>query len=161
MAEFEVADVNVDQLRNVISGALEFEFVKDEAQHAACPLAGALALQLNWHLDANAVGGTDAEKVDVERFDAVGVPLEFADESGCLHRSGEVHHATSVTNRGHNSFPRGSQVDALFAVAIEDGGHQALSSEPAALPGTSALAEGNVECVAHGKKPSGVGVRSP
>ena len=123
----------------VIGRALDLDLVNEQRHHAAGPLARGLTLEVDRHLHLDPVRLAHAQEVDVDRLDAVGVPLEFADQGGCLDGALEFDHPAAVADDRLEGLALGGQFDALFAVAVENGGHEPLAAEPAALAGTVAL----------------------
>ena len=57
--------------------------------------------------------------------------------------------ATAVADDGFDGLAFGGQFDALLAVAIQNRGHEALPTEPAALARAVCLAGDDFEGVAH------------
>ena len=131
--------------------------MQGQAQHAAGTLAGTLALEFDGHLHLHAVSGTDPQEIDMNRLNAVCVPLEFADQGASLHGPLQLNNAAPVADRSLNGLTRGNEIDALFTVAIKDGGHEPFAAQPTAGSGAGLFAELDFNRIAHGNSSWGAG----
>ena len=140
----------MDLFGDRVGPAFELDFVQGQAQHATGTLAGTLALELDGHLHLHAVSGTDTQEIDVNRLNAECVPLEFADQGASLYGTLQFDDAAAMPDRGLNSLTSGNEIDALFTVAIEHGGHEPFAAQLAAGAGAGLFAELDFNRIAHG-----------
>src|SRR3546814_6686184 len=80
VADLQAGQIDLDVLRNGVSPAGQLDLVAHDVEHAAALDAGALILvdEVHRHLDVDAGGGGDAQKIDVDRLVAHRIELHVA-----------------------------------------------------------------------------------
>ncbi len=91
----------------------------------------------------------DASQVYVQNFNAIRVPLDFAEQSGVLDIAGQGEHLRAVTNYTAHGFTGDDQVHVGFAVAIQYSWNQALRTQLTDSGRTNSFACLNFDCLNH------------
>src|SRR3546814_16733073 len=80
VADLQAGKIDLEVLRNGVSPAGQLDLVAHDVEHAAALDAGALILvdEVHRHLDVDAGGGGDAQKIDVDRLVAHRIELHVA-----------------------------------------------------------------------------------
>lgn len=77
---FQVGDVGNRSLRDCLRGTFHLQFRKNKFENSASLDAGALSPELHGHRHEDFFGEVDSQEINMQRFGAIGIPLQFADE---------------------------------------------------------------------------------
>ena len=77
----------------------------------------------------------------MDRHDAVGIPLQFADQGAGLNRPLQFDDAAAVADDCLDRLAGGYEFDALLTMAVQHGGHEALAAQSAGPAGACGRAK--------------------
>ena len=102
-------------------------------QDAAFVSSRSVALQLDRHLDFDSLVSRDAGEIDVQDFEAEGIPLQFSNQRTIAYAAAKIDKPRMSANRVCQLLSADSQRNRFLAVTIEHRGHLSLTAKAAGL----------------------------
>ena len=128
--------MNVDLLRDHVGGALDLDLMEHHVDGAAGAVARGLAAEIDGDADLDPLRLVDPHEIDMERLDAVRIPLEVSEQGAGLHRAFQFDDAAAMADDRFKRLTTGGEVDTLLSVPVQNGGDEPLATESAGLAGT-------------------------